>query len=119
MIEMPGKTIAIITTITGMCTGFVWSSFIKLVSFDQVFDGKEFLLSLLLPLLVSLAACKFFGLTLKLLLPISYLVLLIPLFGLGIGGASLIVMSIGGALGGLLWIGPLLLWKGLKKHRQK
>jgi hypothetical protein len=80
------------------------------MSLDQVFKGGEFLLSLLLPLLFSLAVWKVSGVKLKILIPISYLVLVVPLFGLGMGGANVAVMAVAGTLGALFWTLPLLVW---------
>ena len=110
------KKIIVATSITGLCTGLGWSVFIRLVSFDQVFNGREFLLSLLLPFLFSLTVWRVSGVKLKILIPISYFVLVVPLFGLGIGGANVIVMSIAGTLGALFWTLPLLIWS-LYKNR--
>lgn len=43
---------------TGLGTGLSWSVFVELVSLDHLFSGPEAVLSLILPLLVSLAAWK-------------------------------------------------------------
>lgn len=110
------RQIMVATSITGLCTGFGWSVLIRLMSFDLVFDGREFLLSLLLPSLFSLTVWKFSGVTLRILIPISYIVLFVPLFGLGIGGANVIMMSIAGTLGALFWTFPLLIWSSYKNR---
>jgi hypothetical protein len=43
-------------------------------------------------------------------MPIAYLTLLIPLFGLGIGGANTLQMTIGGVIGGFFWSAPIILY---------
>ena len=43
-------------------------------------------------------------------MPIAYLTLLIPLFGIGIGGANTLQMTIGGVIGGFCWSGPIILY---------
>ena len=104
------KNTIVATSATGFCTGLGWSAFVRLMSLDQVFKGSEFLLSLLLPLLFSLAVWKVSGVKLKILIPLSYFVLVVPLFGLGLGGANVAVMAVAGTLGALFWTLPLLVW---------
>lgn len=58
---------------TGLGTGLSWSILVELVSLDHLFSGPEAVLSLILPLLVSLAAWKRVGVQRRVLLPIAYL----------------------------------------------
>ena len=43
-------------------------------------------------------------------MPIAYLTLLIPLFGIGFGGANTLQMTIGGVIGGFCWSVPIILY---------
>jgi len=43
-------------------------------------------------------------------LPIAYLTLAVPLFGIGMGGANVLLMTTGGAIGGLFWAVPFVLY---------
>ena len=96
--------------LTGLGTGLSWSVFMDLVSRDQLFDNQEFALSLILPLLVGLAVGKSVGVQRRVLLPIAYLTLAMPLFGIGMGGANVLLMTTGGAIGGLFWAVPFVLY---------
>ena len=96
--------------LTGLGTGLSWSVFMDLVSRDQLFDNQEFALSLILPLLVGLAVGKRVGVQRRVLLPIAYLTLAVPLFGIGMGGANVLLMTTGGAIGGLFWAVPFVLY---------
>ena len=44
------------------------------------------------------------------MLPIAYFTLLVPLFGLGLGGANTLQMTIGGVIGGFCWSVPIILY---------
>jgi len=79
------------------------------LSYDQLFNGLEFALSLILPLLVGLTAWKRVGVRRQVLLLIAYLTLVMPLLGLGMGGANILQMTIAGALGGMFWECPFVL----------
>ena len=52
------KKIVLGGCLTGLGSGLSWSVFVHLVSCDQLFNGQEFALSLILPLLVGLAVGK-------------------------------------------------------------
>lgn len=101
---------------TGLGTGLSWSVFVELVSLDHLFSGPEAVLSLILPLLVSLAAWKRVGVQRRVLLPIAYLTLVMPLFGLGMGGANILQMTLAGALGGIFWACPFVLYALAKMY---
>ena len=102
--------------ITGFGTGLVWCVFVYVFSYDQVFNGREFALSLILPLLVALAAWKRVGVQRRVLLPIAYLTLFIPLLGIGAGGANILQMTIAGAFGGVFWASPFVLYTLVKRY---
>ena len=97
--------------LTGLGTGLSWSVFMDLVSRDQLFDGQEFALSLILPLLVGLAVGKSVGVQRRVLLPIAFLTWAMPVFGMGFGGANVLETTTGGAIGGLFWAVPFVLSK--------
>ena len=80
------KKIVLGGCLTGLGSGLSWSVFVHLVSRDQLFNGQEFALSLILPLLVGLAVGKRVGVQRRVLLPI------------------------GGAIGGLFWAVPFVLY---------
>ena len=110
------KKIVLGGLITGFGTGLVWSVFVYVFSYDQVFNGREFALSLILPLLVALAAWKRVGVQRKVLLPIAYLTLFIPLLGIGAGGANILQMTIAGAFGGIFWASPFVLYTLVRRY---
>ena len=96
---------------TGLGTGLSWSVFEYFVSEGPgAFTGPEFALSLILPLLVGLAVGKIVGVQRRVLLPIAYLTLAMPVFGMGMGGENVLVMTTSGAIGGLFWTVPF--WIG-------
>ena len=90
--------------LTGLLTGLCWSFAIELFSTDQVFDGVEMLCSLSVPALVALLVWRMWGVRVWVLLAVAYLTLMIPLFGIGIGGANILQMTLGGTIGGAVWI---------------
>ena len=104
------KKIVLGGCLTGLGSGLSWSVFVHLVSRDQLFNGQEFALSLILPLLVGLAVGKRVGVQRRVLLPIAYLTLAMPVFGMGMGGENVLVMTTSGAIGGLFWTVPF--WIG-------
>ena len=110
------KKIVLGGLITGFGTGLGWSVLVYVLSYDQLFNGREFALSLILPLLVGLAAWKRVGVQRRVLLPIACLTLVMPLFGLGIGGANILQMTIAGALGGIFWASPFVLYTLVKRY---
>ena len=97
------KKIVLGGCLTGLGSGLSWSVFVHIVSRDQLFNGQELALSLILPLLVGLAVGKRVGVQRRVLLPIAYLTLAMPLFGMGMGGGNVLLMTIGGAIGGLIF----------------
>ena len=104
------KKIVLGGCLTGLGSGLSWSVFEIFASRDGVFNGQEFALSLILPLLVRLAVGKGVGVQRRVLLPIAYLTLAMPVFGMGMGGENVLVMTTSGAIGGLFWTVPF--WIG-------
>ena len=102
--------VAIGSSLTGLGTGFFWSLVVSLFSLDQVFNGTELLLSLAVPGIVALTVWKTLKIRFWIVLPVAYLTLLVPLFGLGIGGANTLQMTIGGVIGGFCWSVPIILY---------
>ena len=97
--------------LTGLLTGMCWSAVLAFFSRDQHVSGSELLASLAAPLLMALFVWNAhrFGLwktRLWILVVVAYLTLLIPLFGIGIGGANFFQMALGGFLGGVVWSTP-------------
>ena len=99
----PVKKSLVSGSLTGLSVGFSWSVFEHLVTRDQLFDGREFALSLIIPFFMGLIVGRVSGVRYCVVLPIAYLTLAIPLFGIGMGGANVIQMTTGGAIGGTLW----------------
>ena len=104
------RHIAIGSSLTGLGTGFFWSLVVSLFSLDQVFNGIELLLSLSVPGIITVTIWKTLKIRFWIVLPVAYLTLLVPLFGLGIGGANTLQMTIGGVIGGFCWSGPIILY---------
>ena len=102
--------------LTGLGTGISGSVFMYLVSYDQLVTGPEFAISLVTPLLAVLAVWKKLGVRRRVLLPIAYLTLVMPLFGLGMGGANILQMTLAGALGGIFWACPFVLYTLAKMY---
>ena len=104
------KKIVLGGLMAGLGTGLGWSAFMYVLSHDQVVNGPEFALSLIVPLLVSLFVWQRLGVPRRILVPTAYLTLMVPLFGLGMGGANILQMTIAGGLGGLFWVSPFMLY---------
>ena len=104
------RHIAIGGSLTGLGTGFFWSLVVGLFSLDQLFNGTELLLSLAVPGIITVTIWKTLKIRFWIVLPVAYLTLLVPLFGLGIGGANTLQMTIGGVIGGFCWSVPIILY---------
>ena len=104
------RHIAIGGSLTGLGTGVFWSSVVGLFSVDQLFNGTELLLSLTVPGIMALTVWKTLKIRFWIVLPVAYLTLLVPLLGLGLGGANTLQMTIGGIIGGFCWSGPIILY---------
>ena len=98
------RHLAIGGSLVGLGTGLFWSLVVSIFSLDQLFNGTELLLSLAVPGIISVTIWKILKIRFWIVLPIAYLTLLLPLFGLGIGGANTLQMTIGGILGGGLGV---------------
>ena len=97
--------------LTGLLTGMGGSALLEFFSRDNEVNGREALTALAVPLLMALVVWNAhrFGLwktRLWILVVVAYLTLLIPLFGIGIGGANFFQMALGGFLGGAFWSTP-------------
>ena len=104
------RHIAISGSLTGLGTGVFWSLVVDLFSLDQLFNGTELLLSLAVPGIIAVAIWKTLKIRFWIVMPIAYLTLLIPLFGIGFGGANTLQMTIGGVIGGFCWSVPIILY---------
>ena len=104
------RHIAIGGSLTGLGTGIFWSLVVSLFSIDQLFNGTELLLSLTVPGIIAVTIWKILKIRFWIVMPIAYLTLLVPLFGLGLGGANTLQMTIGGAIGGFFWSVPIILY---------
>ena len=76
--------------LTGLATGCAWSSVVELLSIDKEVSGSEFLASLVVPGLVSVLIWKLWRTGIVFGLVVAYLTLVIPLFGIGAGGANVL-----------------------------
>ena len=104
------RHIAIGGSLTGLGTGVFWSLVVGVFSLDQVFNGTEMILSLAVPGIMALTVWKTLKIRFWIVLPVAYLTLLIPLFGLSLGGANTLQMTIGGVIGGFFWSAPIILY---------
>ena len=104
------RHIAIGGSLTGLGTGVFWSLVVSLFSIDQLFTGTELLLSLAVPGIIAVTIWKTLKIRFWIVMPIAYLTLLIPLFGIGFGGANTLQMTIGGVIGGFCWSVPIILY---------
>ena len=104
------RHIAIGGSLTGLGAGLFWSLVVGLFSLDQLFNGTELLLSLAVPGIMALTVWKTLKIRIWIVVPIAYLTLLIPLFGIGFGGANTLQMTIGGVIGGFCWSVPIILY---------
>ena len=104
------RHIAIGGSLTGLGTGVCWSLVVALFSLDQLFNGTELLISLTVPGIIALTVWKTLKIRFWIVVPIAYLTLLIPLFGIGFGDANTLQMTIGGGIGGFFWSGPIILY---------
>ena len=104
------RHIAIGGSLTGLGTGLFWSLVVSLFSIDQLFNGTELLLSLTVPGIIAITIWKTLKIRFWIVMPIAYLTLLIPLFGIGAGGANTLQMTIGGVIAGFCWSVPIILY---------
>ena len=104
------RHIAIGGSLTGLGTGVFWSLVVSLFSIDQLFNGTELLISLAVPGLIAVTIWKILKIRFWLVVSVAYLTLLIPLFGIGIGGANTLQMTIGGVIAGFCWSVPIILY---------
>ena len=104
------RHIAIGGSLTGLGTGIFWSLVVSLFSIDQLFNGTELLLSLAVPGIIAVTIWKTLKIRIWIVVSIAYLTLLIPLFGIGFGGANTLQMTIGGVIGGFCWSVPIILY---------
>ena len=104
------RHIAISGSLTGLGAGLFWSLVVSLFSIDQLFSGTEQLLSLAVPGLIAVTIWNTLKIRIWIVMPIAYLTLLIPLFGIGIGGANTLQMTIGGVIAGFCWSVPIILY---------
>ena len=104
------RHIAIAGSLTGLGTGLFWSLVVGVFSLDQLFNGTALLLSLAVPGIMALTAWKTLKIRFWIVLLVAYLTLLIPLFGLSLGGANTLQMTIGGVIGGFCWSAPIILY---------
>ncbi|MBI01109.1 MAG: hypothetical protein CL783_01340 [Chloroflexi bacterium] len=102
--------LAMFGSLAGASTGFSWSVVVFAFSLDQNFDSTEAIISLSAPTIVSIVVWKITRIYLWITALVSYLTLLLPLFGLGLGGATMPSMTIAGAVGGLWWTVPIILY---------
>ena len=101
--------------LTGLLTGFCWSSVLELFSTDEELRLVEMLLSLPVPALVALLVRKMWRVSVPVLLTVAYLTMMIPLFGIGIGGANILQMTLGGMIGGAIWMSPFAAYRRFKR----
>jgi hypothetical protein len=92
--------------LTGLFTGLFVALAEEFFSRDGVFGGAEALATFVpLPLLAALLVS--IGLRRRRLTPrmtgVAYLTLVIPLLGIGMGGANVLQQMLGGAIGGGFW----------------
>ena len=100
------RRIFLAAVLTGLITGLFVALAEELFSRDGVFGGAEALapfvpLPLLAALLVSIGLRRR-RLALR-MTGVAYLTLAIPLLGIGIGGANVLLQMLGGAIGGAFW----------------
>ena len=100
--------------LTGLSTGFAWLSVVELFSMDQVFSGTEFLTSLVVPGLVAVLVWKLWRTGLVFGVIVAYLTLLIPLIGIGIGGANVLQATFAGAIAGIVYGSPWAIWRAFR-----
>ena len=103
------RHLALVGGLTGAGTGFLWSVLVTLFSLDKIFDGTELMISLAVPAIIGVLTWKIARIRLWIVSLISYLTLLIPLFGVGIGGGNITQMTIAGTIGGFFWMVPIIL----------
>jgi len=100
--------------LTGLATGLAWSSVVELFSRDQSFSGTEFLMSLVVPGLVAVLVWKLWRTGLVFGVIVAYLTLLIPLIGIGMGGANVLEATFGGTIAGIVYGSPWAIWRAFR-----
>ena len=98
--------ILLASILTGLFTGLFVSSAEEFFSRDGTLGGIEALVTftpfpLLAALLVSIGLRQ--RRIMRRMVGVAYLTLVIPLFGIGLGGANVFQQMIGGLIGGAFW----------------
>ena len=101
--------------LTGLATGLAWSSVVELFSRDQSFSGTEFLTSLVVPGLVAVVVWKLWRTGPVFGVIVAYLTLLIPLIGIGMGGANVLEATFAGAIAGIVYGSPWAIWRAFRR----
>ncbi|MED5400575.1 MAG: hypothetical protein VX669_09280, partial [Planctomycetota bacterium] len=81
---------------------------------DGEFSGSEFLTSLPVPSLAAVLIWKLWRTGIIFGVLVAYLVLLIPLIGLGIGGANVLQSAFAGAIAGVVYGSPWAIWRAFR-----
>ena len=100
--------------LTGLATGLAWSSVVELFSMDRRFSGTEFLTSLVVPGLVAVLVWKLWRTGLVNGVIVAYLTVLVPLLGMGAGGANVAQSTLGGAIAGIVYGSPWAIWRAFR-----
>ena len=100
--------------LTGLATGFVWSSVVELLSTDNELSGSEFLTSLAVPGLVAVLIWKLWRTGVIFGMMVAYLTLFIPLIGIGLGGANVLQSALAGAIAGIVYGSPWAIWRAFR-----
>lgn len=102
--------------VIGLSTGLGWSTVLEMSSGDNEVDFTEFLISLAVPVVVAIVAWRVIRTGIGFAVAVAFLTLVIPLFGIGMGGADILQMTIGGSIGGVFWSLPFVAWRTLMKR---
>ena len=97
--------------VIGLSIGLGWSSVVEMFSGDNEFDLTELGISLSVPVVVAIVVGRVFRTGIGFAVTVAFLTLLIPLFGIGMGGANVLQMTIGGSIGGVFWSLPFVAWR--------
>jgi len=112
-----GFKILAIGSLAGSTTSSIFIFANKLLTTDSKLDLWEFGITLSVPIFVSIIFSIISKMKLIILLPITYMTLLIPTLGAVFGSAGsepFWQFSILGFIGGLSWSTPFVLWSGLR-----
>ena len=112
--------VMIVGSITGGCTGLSFILVERLLSVDHSFSLFDLSIALITPSISAILVGAIAQSRIVPLIIIAYFTFMIPVFGPALGGTgseSIWAFGFLGAVGGLVWSVPRVIWNSIRKSR--